>query len=436
VIEAKVEAGLSGQRIYQDLVCEHGFEGSYFSVRRFVRKITVSQSPVPFRRMECAPGVEAQVDFGTGAPVVTAKGGRRRTYVFRIVLSHSRKAYSEVVYHQTTESFIRCLENAFWHFGGVPQTLVIDNLRAAVSQCDWYEPELNPKIRSFCTHYDVVVLPTKPYTPRHKGKVERGVAYVQDNALKGRCFNSLEEQNRFLIDWETRIADTRIHGTTRKQVGQRFLDVERCTLATLPIERFPCFHEERRRVYRDGHIEIKRAYYSVPPEYVGHAVVVRWDEHTVRVFTLAMDQIAMHVRIEEGRFDTHARHIHSTKISTVEQGTTRLLKRARHIGPHAAQWAEELVQERGIESGRSLAGLLSLPRHHDHQAIDRACEVALSHGAYRLRIIRKLIPRMAPTQSQFEFMQEHAIIRQMSDYQDLVEQAIPNAYDRKAATYE
>jgi transposase len=110
-IEAKLKQGLSAQRIWQDLDGD-GFEGGYQSVKRFCRRLK-SANPLPFRRMECEPGAEAQVDFGTGAPVITSDGKRRRTHVFRIVLSHSRKAYSESVYRQTTDEFIRCIENAF-----------------------------------------------------------------------------------------------------------------------------------------------------------------------------------------------------------------------------------------------------------------------------------------------------------------------------------
>jgi transposase len=110
------------------------------------------------------------------------------TWVFRIVLSHSRKGYAEAVYRQTTDDFLRCLENAFAHFGGLPRTLVIDNLRAAVARADWFDPELCPKVRSFAEHYGIAILPTKPYTPRHKGKIERGIGYVKGNALKGRTF--------------------------------------------------------------------------------------------------------------------------------------------------------------------------------------------------------------------------------------------------------
>ena len=194
-IQEALEMGLSAQRIYQDLVAEQQFAGSYESVKRFVRRLG-AVTPLPFRRMECEPAQQVQVDFGKGAWVLV-EGKRRRPHLFRIVLSHSRKAYSEVVWRQTTENFIRCLENAFRHFGGVTQTVVTDNLKAAVIKADWFDPELNPKIVSFAEHYQTVVLPTKPRTPRHKGKIEAGVKYAQNNALKGRTFNSLGEQNTF-----------------------------------------------------------------------------------------------------------------------------------------------------------------------------------------------------------------------------------------------
>jgi transposase len=145
VILVKLGERLSAQRIWQDLVAERGFTASYDSVKRFVRRLGYKSVP-PFRRLECAPGTEAQVDFGTGAPIVTCDGRRRKTHVFRIVLSHSRKGYSEATFTQTAEDFFRALENAFAHFGGVPQTLVTDNLKAAVAHPDWFDPELTPKV--------------------------------------------------------------------------------------------------------------------------------------------------------------------------------------------------------------------------------------------------------------------------------------------------
>jgi transposase len=422
IIQGKVEQGLSAVRIHQDLTGDHDAEVSYHSVKRFVNRLKGAR-PLPFRRMECEPGEEAQIDFGTGAPIRDSDGKRRRTHVLRIVLSHSRKSYSEAVRRQTTEDFIRCIENAFHHFGGVPKTLVVDNLKAAVIKADWFDPDLNPKIQAFCEHYGTVILPTKPRTPRHKGKVEAGVKYVQANALKGRTFASLHEQNRFLKEWEVSVADTRIHGTTRKQVSKVFEEVERESLLPLPVNHFPFFQEAQRSVHRDGHVEVDKAYYSVPPEYLGRRLWVRWDCRTVRIFDKNMQQITMHIKHDPGRFSTRSEHIASEKIAYVERGTSWLLNKVSLIGPHAQLWAESMVQERGIQGVRVLVGLMSLAKRHPDKSIEKACETAQTHGAYRLRTIRELIKRQAPKQEQFEFMQEHRIIRNISEYGDLIRNA-------------
>lgn len=421
-IRGKLDLGLSAQRIHQDLMADHGFTGSYYSVRRFVNRLE-EKHELPFRRLECAPGEEAQVDFGTGAPIVMPAGKRRRTHVFRIVLSHSRKAYSESVYRQTTDNFIRALENAFWHFGGVPQRLVLDNLRAAVTKADWFDPELNPQVRSFAAYHGVALLPTRPYTPRHKGKVERGIDYVQENALRGRTFATLEGQNRFLLDWEQTVADTRLHGTTRRQVGAHFVAVERAALQPLPAERFPCFREARRVVHRDGHVEVERAYYSVPPEYLSRPVWVRWDARLVRIFDEGMKPIAMHVRHEPGRFSTQSQHIAGPKISGVERGAAWLLGKVRRIGPSSVRWAEAVIAGRGVEGVRVLQGLLNLARRHRSEDLERACDVALSYGADRLRTIRSLLKRPAARQESLPFLSEHPLIRDLSDYGQFVHDA-------------
>lgn len=416
-----LDQGLSAQRIYQDL--SDVADLSYYSVRRFVASLSL-EHPLPFRRIEVPPGEEAQIDFGKGARIVQDDGRRRRTHVLRIVLSHSRKAYSEAVDRQTTENFIRCLENAFWHFGGVPRTLVPDNLRAAVKKADWFDPDLNPKIEAFCRHYGTVILPTRPRTPRHKGKVERGIDYVQDNGLKARQFDNLAQQNAHLLNWETTIADTRIHGTTRQQVGKVFREVERAALQKLPLERFPFFHEGQRSVHRDGHVEVDKSYYSVPPEYVGRRVWVRWESRLVRIFNNRWEQIAVHAKQPAGRFSTDTNHLSHKKIATVERGATWLLDKASQIGPHTEAWATSMMAERGVQGLRVLQGLLALANKHSSQDLEKACEIAHSYGAYRLANVRTLIQKNAPKQEQLEFTQEHPIIRDISVYGELVRSAI------------
>ena len=417
VIVEKLELGVSAQRIYQDLVTDHDFPGSYSSVKRFVHRLR-AVSPLPFRRMECLPGEEVQVDFGRGAPVVGPEGRRRFPKVFRMVLSHSRKSYSEVVWRETTEAFLRCLENAFWYFGGVAKTTVIDNLRAAVSRADWYDPDLTPKVQSFCRHYGTVILPTRPATPRHKGKIESGIGYVRNNALKGHVFKSLAEENAHLARWEAQVADHRIHGTTRKQVKKVF-EQERPALLPLPAGYFPCFQEGQRWVHRDAHVEVAKAYYSVPPEYVGRQVWVRWETRTVRIYNHRFEQIALHARHEPGRFSTQPAHLDHRKISGVEQGAEALLERAGKIGEHAGRWAEAMLQERGIQGVRVLLGMIHLTRKHRPSSIDDACQLALGHRAFRLKTLRQLLQDRTE-QDEFDFIQEHPLIRHLSEYGCLV----------------
>lgn len=228
-------------------------------------------------------------------------GRRRRSWVLRMVLSYSRKGYSEAVMRQDTESFLRCLENALRSFGGVPAVLNLDNLKAGVIKADWYDPEINPKLADFCRHYGVSVMPCRPATPQHKGKVERGVGYVCNNALKGRRFESLGAENGHLAHWEAHVADTRIHGTTCKQVAALF-EEEKAHLQPLSGSLFPCCQEARRTVGRDSFVGVAKAFYEAPPEYIGSQVWVRWDSRVARVINQRGEQVQMHQRLEPGKF--------------------------------------------------------------------------------------------------------------------------------------
>ncbi len=412
-IEAGLAQGLSIQRIYQDLVAGQQFAGSYFAVRRFVLR-RVSSEDLPFRRMECAPGQELQVDFGLGAWVME-NGQRRRPHLFRAVLSHSRKGYSEAVWRQTSESFIRCLENAFRSFGGVTATVVIDNLKAGVIQADWYDPELNPKLEEFARHYGTVILPTKPVMPRHKGKVEAAVKYAQNNAVKGRTFESLAAQNAYLADWEKSVADTRIHGTTRRQVGRLFEEVERPALQPLPSSLFPVFEEARRTVHRDGYVEFKRAYYSAPPEYVGRQVWVRQETRLLRLYNTRREQIALHALAEPGKFTTDPAHLHSRKRHIIERGADYLLDRCRRLGPLTGTWAQAMHQTRGPQSLRVMQGLLQLAETYPAAELEKAARIATHHGTWRLRDLKRLL-ELPGNVVQLDFLEAHPLIRSLDAY--------------------
>lgn len=414
-IEEKLALGLDGKRIWEDLVAERGFGRGYASVKRFVRKLREKDSERVWR-VECGPGEEAQVDYGTLWSRVGGK--KRKIHVLRVTLSHSRKGYTEAMVRQDTESFVRGLENAFRHFGGVPQVLVLDNLKAGVLKADFYDPELNPKFESFCAHYGVSPLPTRPRTPQHKGKVESNIRYVKNSALKGREFESLAAVNSHLRDWEKATADHRIHGTTRKQVGFHFEAVEKPTLKDLPSDLFPSFVEARRRVHRDCHVEFEKAYYEVPVEYISREVWVRSDGRMVRLFNQRMEQIAVHAKLEAGAF-SKALGCTGGK-DDIPHMTRHWIRRAAEIGPESALWARGVVERRGVAGVRVLMGLVNqLRAKHGKEALERACSQARLHGQYRLAEIKNWLE--APSKQQaFSFLSEHEVIRELSDYGGLV----------------
>jgi len=423
-IASKLEAGLSAQRIYQDLMAEGGFPGSYQSVKRYVQKLKASE-PRRVWRVESQPGEEMQVDFGLGAPIEIGEGKTRRSWVFRVVLSYSRKAYSEAVLRQDTETFLRCLENAVRHFGGAPLLVNLDNLKAAVLQADWFDPEVNPKLAAFCRHYGMNVLPCRPYTPQHKGKIERGICYVRSNALKGRRFASLGAQNLFLAEWEKNVADTRIHGTTRQQIGACF-EEERAHLQPLPAGLFPCYQEARRSVHRDSYVELAKAYYEAPPEYIGRAVWVRWDGRMVRLLNERLEQIAIHRRLEPGQF---SRCLGTAGVSgPVVRSCHYWVDRASLFGEACGNWARQLFEQRGPQALRAIMALCQLSTKHNAGAIDRVCAQACAEGLWRYKDLRRLLEHGAgAVQQPLPFAEEHPLIRDLQSYAQFLAEHAPAA---------
>lgn len=411
LIIQKRNLGLTAQRIYQDLLQEVGFEGSYDSVKRCVRRWEKTDPPRVYR-VESLPGEEAQVDFGTGAPLVGPEGRKRRPWLFRMVLSYSRKGYSECVPRQNTESFLRCLENGFRAFGGVPKTLNIDNLKAAVLKADWYDPELNPKLAEFCRHYGTVVMACRVRTPEHKGKTENNIKYVKSNALAGREFESVAGENAFLAQWESSVADQRIHGTTRQQVAVLFAQ-EQKALLPLPASLFPCFREAQRVVHRDSYVEVERAYYAVAPEYIGARLWVRWDARTVRIYNQRWQQLQLYTRLAPGKFSAVLGV--GGGPGALEENLAYWLHRASVLGEACALWAKGLVDRRGLEAMRTLMGLVNLAQNHPFPVLNGACASALARGAWRLKDLRQLL--LSPdAPAQLIFLRDHPLIRNLAEY--------------------
>ena len=410
-ITAKLDAGLSVQRIWQDLVEEFGYSASYESVKRYARTLTPTKRAVGVYHH--APGAEAQVDFFRGAPTLDAATGEwRRPWVFRMTLCHSRHGYEEAVDDQKLETFLRLHERAFRDFGGVPRVIRHDNLKAAVVRACLYDPDNHTIYQAFATHWGFTSLPTQPRHPQENGKQERSGGYVKDNALKGRRFDSLAAHNAFLQQWNRTVARLRIHGTTRRQVWTHFVEVERPALQPLPAGAFPLFQTGERTVHADGHVEVAGAFYPVPLALLGTRVRVQWDAQLVRVY--AGDTLAtVHHVVRAG---TYARMPGEAVASTRQQAfVDRLLGQCERVGPVLRQWADGALASRGVRAIRLIQGVLQLTRRHPRERVLAAVRTALAQQHFRYQTIRTLT-EAAPLPAPPPLTATDPAIRSMDQY--------------------
>ena len=248
-----------------------------------------------------APGEEGQVDYGDGPMVRHPQTGKyRRTRLFVLTLGYSRKAVRLLVWHSSTQVWAELHERAFRRLGGTVRVIVLDNLKEGVLTPDIYDPALNPLYRDVLAHYGVVALPCRVGDPDRKGKVEAGVGHAKKTPLRGLRFESLDEAQAYLDRWEAHWADTRIHGTTKRQVAAMFAE-EQPALGPLPLEPFRYYRFGVRTVHLDGCVEVDAAYYGAPPGWIGRRVDVQWNDLFVRLLDPKTGQLLReHVRAPRG----------------------------------------------------------------------------------------------------------------------------------------
>ncbi len=260
LIESALAAGRNAMAIWQDLVDDHGFAAKYASVKRFTGRLKASATPEAHPSIFTPPGEEAQVDYGEGPMVRHPETGKyRRTRLFVLTLGFSRKSVRLLAFKSSTRIWAELHEQAFRRLGGVPHVVVLDNLREGVIEPEIYDPVLNPLFRDLLKHYGAIGLPARVGHPDRKGKVESGVGHAQKTPLKGLRFETIEEAQTYLDRWEARWADTRIHGTTKRQVAAMFAE-EKPALRPLPVEPFHYYAFGKRPVHLDGCVEIESAY--------------------------------------------------------------------------------------------------------------------------------------------------------------------------------
>ena len=271
--------------VRQELKSEKGIEVSLRTVERRVQRYRAAlcaeaQATV---RFETPPGKQLQIDYGT---VTTEVGGQKcRIKLFVATLGYSRRMYVQAFRHERQSAWLRGIEGAFRHFGGLPEHLLIDNGKALVDRHDAESREVvfNGRFRAFCRYWGVTAKACAPYRARTKGKDERGVGYTKRNAIAGRMFTSWSHLEEHLAWWLREVSDERVHGTTGEVVAQRF---KREVDHLRPLEDRPPFEQVRelqRRVQIDCLVDVDTNRYSVPWRLLRAEVTVQVSSGVVRV---------------------------------------------------------------------------------------------------------------------------------------------------------
>jgi transposase len=414
-IDMGISRGRNAMAIWQDLVSEYGFASSYQSVQRFVRKRRGLQTPEARVVIVTAAGQEAQVDYGTGPMVRDAESRKyRRTRLFVMTLGCSRKSVRLLTFRSSSRIWAELHERAFRRLGGATRIVVLDNLREGVLVPDIYDPALNPLYRDVLAHYGAVAMPCRIQDPDRKGKVESGVGHAQKTPLKGLRFETLEEAQAYLDRWEQRWADTRIHGTTKRQVAAMFAE-EKPTLLPLPLEPFRYYQYGERIVHLDGCVEVEAAYYGAPPGWIGRVLRVQWDELYVRLLDPKTGQLLReHVRQKRGWYRIKEEdHPKRTPLRT-----SQLLWRAGRAGAHIGALCNAIHRQQGEVGVRRILGVLSLAKKYGTAAVDEACAAALDMGVQEYRFVRRYLERCP--QAPLSLQQVDPLIRELVQYRDFI----------------
>ena len=345
LITALVAKGLGPRAVFDRLRLEHAdFHASHSSVKRLCRALKRAQGVQPQDvaiPVETAPGEVAQVDFGyVGKLFDPTTMTLRKAWCFVMVLGFSRHMVVRVAFDQRIETWLALHVEGFAELGGVPATVVPDNLKAAVIRaafCIDDQSELNRSYRELARHYNFKVDPTPPYDPGKKGKVEAGVKYVKGNFFVGRGEADVEDVRRDLRRWVTEIAGTREHGTTRAQPLAQFEALERAALRPLPKNAWQPALWRCAKVHADAHVALERRLYSVPWRLIGQRVWVKVTTSSIIVYAND-ERVATHDRRGPGLRSTLESHLPAQRAELRHRGRSFWETRADAMGDDVGRY--------------------------------------------------------------------------------------------------
>ena len=361
------------------------------SLHRYIKK----HFPKPVNStcvLHSLPGEQAQVDFGYAGKMFDPETRKhRRAHAFVMTLSYSRMRFVHFVFKQDIASWIDCHIKAFEFFGGVPQTVLLDNLKSGVIKADFYDPTLNRTYAECARYYGFVADPAKVRTPTHKGKVERSIQIVRQQVLAGRNFNSIHDANRYAQQWCKETIANVVTRTTGETPSVRFDRDERAKLMALPERPYELALWQAVKVGRDQHITYQGSFYSVPEMYVGYEVLIKATQNMLYIYRNEQ-QVKVHKRASrKGSWHTDTSDISASAKCFLENTAQACLIKGKAIGEKTHYMLSELLSKPGQTNLRKAQAILRLEEKYSSERLENACSHALSFGNTSVDSLKRIL---------------------------------------------
>jgi hypothetical protein len=362
------------------LFAERGETIKETSLRNYVRA-NFGLKPKTTVHMLTVPGQQAQVDFGyVGLMKDPISLKMRKAYAFIMTLSHSRYRFVRFVFSQDSKTWIDCHMRAFNFFGGVPNTILLDNLKAGVIKPDIYDPVLNRAYGDLEKHYGFIIDPAKVRIARHKGKVERSVTITRQQLLAGRNYESIDAANDKALIWCKDEIAHRVTRTTGRTPWDLYINEDKPALKALPEQSFECPVWQESLVHRDQHVVFDGAFYSVPYQYTNQQVWVRATEKVVQFFSNII-LIKTHARaLNKGEWVTNDFDYPEGARKFLQQDEQYCINSAKEIGDATFEFITEILTPSSLTRRRKAQALLRLADVYGNQRLENACKRALDFG--------------------------------------------------------
>jgi transposase len=367
----------TARQIYQQLEQE-GYAGGYTILKDYVRLVRPVRKPA-YLMLEFAAGECAQVDWGQHGSVPVGST-RRRLSFFLMVLCHSRMLYVEFTLSEAMDHFLSCHRHAFEFFGGVPQKVMIDNLKVGVVRHPaGQKAQFNPRYLDFAAHYGFQPVACNVRKANEKGRVENGVGYVKKNFLNGLEIPSFEAVNPAAIQWRNTIANARIHGETKQKPAALF-EKEKPLLKPLPVMPYDCAIIQPADASRCCHITFQSNRYSVPYLYASQRLTLKILPDQLLLYHHEK-LVATHPRCyDRARRISNPDHLRGLQTQRQQARNQTLLLAFLNLCPDAEAYCRKL-QEKRLNAPHHIQKIVALSEIYGPDKTARAIEDALRFEA-------------------------------------------------------